>query len=114
MNSEPSELKDAAKLALELGHTDQELIFRNYRELVKPEQAEKYWNIRPAKSFDTDPDRLIKVQEAAVLSSVDPTFIRKAIAHRELRVVILGPKAHRIRLGELHRWCRSRQTKAMI
>jgi integrase len=38
---------DAAKLALELGHADQELIFRNYRELVKPEQAEKYWNIRP-------------------------------------------------------------------
>jgi integrase len=40
--------KDAAKLALELGHTDQELIFRHYRELVKPEQAAKYWNIRPA------------------------------------------------------------------
>ena len=39
---------DAAKLALELGHTDQELIFRNYRELVKPNQAEKYWGIRPA------------------------------------------------------------------
>jgi integrase len=38
---------DAAKLALELGHADQELIFRHYRELVKPEQAEKYWNIRP-------------------------------------------------------------------
>jgi integrase len=39
---------DAAKLALELGHTDQELIFRNYRELVRPSEAEKYWNIRPA------------------------------------------------------------------
>jgi integrase len=43
---------DAAKLALELGHTDQELIFRHYRELVKPEQAEKYWNIRPATQTD--------------------------------------------------------------
>jgi hypothetical protein len=32
----------------ELGHTDQELLHRHYRELVKPEQAEKYWNIRPA------------------------------------------------------------------
>jgi len=40
--------KDAAKLALELGHTDQELIFRHYRELVKPDAAAKYWNIRPA------------------------------------------------------------------
>ena len=39
--------KDAAKLALELGHTSQELIFRHYRELVKPDQAAKYWNIRP-------------------------------------------------------------------
>lgn len=40
--------KNAALLALELGHTDQDLIFRHYRELVKPEQAEKWWNIRPA------------------------------------------------------------------
>jgi hypothetical protein len=35
-----------AILALELGHTKQDLLFRHYRELVKPEQAEKYWNIR--------------------------------------------------------------------
>jgi hypothetical protein len=40
--------RDAAKLALELGHTDQVLIFRHYRELVKPDEAAKYWNIRPA------------------------------------------------------------------
>jgi integrase len=40
--------KDAAKLALELGHTKQDLLFRHYRELVKPDQAAKYWNIRPA------------------------------------------------------------------
>jgi integrase len=39
---------DAAKLALELGHTDQEMLFRHYRELVKPDQAAKYWNLRPA------------------------------------------------------------------
>jgi integrase len=39
---------DAARLALELGHTDQELLFRHYRELVKPDAAAKYWNIRPA------------------------------------------------------------------
>jgi integrase len=43
-----AKFKDAAKLALELGHTKQDLLFRHYRELVKPEQAEKYWNIRPA------------------------------------------------------------------
>lgn len=40
--------RDAAKLALELGHTSQDLIFRHYRELVKPAEATKYWNIQPA------------------------------------------------------------------
>jgi integrase len=39
--------QDAAKLALELGHTSQDLIFRHYRELVKPDQAAKFWDIRP-------------------------------------------------------------------
>ena len=38
---------DAAKLALELGHTDANLIFQHYRELVKPSDAERYWSIRP-------------------------------------------------------------------
>jgi hypothetical protein len=40
--------RDAAKLALELGHTSQKLIFQHYRELVKPAEAAKYWDIRPA------------------------------------------------------------------
>lgn len=40
--------QNAAELALELGHSTQELIFRNYRELVKPAEAAKYWGIRPA------------------------------------------------------------------
>lgn len=40
--------QDAAKLALELGHTNQELLFRHYRELVTPELAAKWWEIRPA------------------------------------------------------------------
>jgi hypothetical protein len=29
-------------------YTNQELLFRHYRELVTPEQAAKYWEIRPA------------------------------------------------------------------
>jgi hypothetical protein len=41
----PSEFKNAAMLAIALGHTDQEFIYRHYRELVKPEEAEKYWNL---------------------------------------------------------------------
>jgi integrase len=40
--------RNAALLALELGHTNQEITFRHYRELVTPEAAKKYWNIRPA------------------------------------------------------------------
>jgi len=43
-----AKFNDQAKLAIELGQPDQELLHRHYRELVKPEQAEKYWNIRPA------------------------------------------------------------------
>jgi len=39
--------QDAAKLALELGHTSQDLLFKHYRELVKPEVAAKYWSIAP-------------------------------------------------------------------
>jgi integrase len=40
--------KDAAALALELGHTNSNIVFQHYREVVKPKQAERYWNIRPA------------------------------------------------------------------
>lgn len=39
---------DAAALALELGHTTTELVFRHYRQLVKPKQAEHFWKIAPA------------------------------------------------------------------
>jgi integrase len=37
---------DAAKLALEMGNSPA-TIFRHYRQLVKPKEAERYWNIRP-------------------------------------------------------------------
>jgi len=40
--------KDAAALALEMGHTDSGMIFDHYRELVKPKEAERFWSIRPA------------------------------------------------------------------
>jgi integrase len=39
--------QDAPKLALEMGHTTPRMIFDNYREVVTPEEAERYWNIRP-------------------------------------------------------------------
>jgi integrase len=39
--------QDAAKLALDMGHTTTKLIFSNYRELVTREEAERYFNIFP-------------------------------------------------------------------
>jgi integrase len=39
---------DAAHLALELGHTNSNLVFTNYRELVKPKDGERYFSIVPA------------------------------------------------------------------
>jgi integrase len=38
---------DAAALALELGHTNAGLVFAHYRQIVKPKDAEKYWNLLP-------------------------------------------------------------------
>jgi integrase len=40
---------DAARLALEMGNSPA-IIFKHYRELVKPREAERYWNIRPIRS----------------------------------------------------------------
>ena len=40
--------KNAASTALELGHHDSRITFAHYRELVKPKNAEKYWNLFPS------------------------------------------------------------------
>jgi integrase len=40
--------KNAAELSLELGHVNPHLVFRHYRERVKPEEAAKWWAIMPA------------------------------------------------------------------
>ena len=40
--------KDAASLALELGHTHSNLVFQHYRQLVAPKPAMRYWKIAPA------------------------------------------------------------------
>ena len=39
--------RDAAALALQMGHTRTNLIFQHYREVVKPKEASRYWNIFP-------------------------------------------------------------------
>jgi integrase len=40
---------DAASLALQLGHTNSNLVFQHYRQLVKPKQAERYWELAPCR-----------------------------------------------------------------
>jgi len=47
--------KNAASTALELGHHDSRITFAHYRELVKPKDAERYWNIKPAVSAKVVP-----------------------------------------------------------
>jgi len=39
--------QDAARLALDMGHSTTKMIFSNYREIVTPEEAERYWQILP-------------------------------------------------------------------
>ncbi len=41
--------KDAARLCLELGHTSPHLLFKHYREVVKPADAMRYWSVAPTK-----------------------------------------------------------------
>ena len=42
-----AQCQDAAKVSLEMGNSPQ-MVFAHYRELVKPKDAERYWDIKPA------------------------------------------------------------------
>jgi integrase len=41
-------IHDAPRVAAELGHTSPQMLYSTYRELVLPEEAERYWEIKPA------------------------------------------------------------------
>ena len=41
---------DAPRVASELGHATPQLLYSAYRELVLPEEAERYWQIAPDKA----------------------------------------------------------------
>jgi hypothetical protein len=56
-------------------------------------------------------DRMISIKEAAEFCSVQELFIRKAIYRRDLKVVILGPKTHRLWISDLIRWGKAKQEK---
>jgi len=40
-------IHDAPRVASELGHTSPQMLYNTYRELVLPEEAERYWHIEP-------------------------------------------------------------------
>lgn len=44
-----AKFNDAAALALQMGHADTAMIFGHYREVVRPEDADLYWEIEPAR-----------------------------------------------------------------
>jgi integrase len=41
-------IHDAPRVASELGHTGPQMLYSTYRELVRPDEAERYWEIAPA------------------------------------------------------------------
>jgi len=45
-------IHDAPRVASELGHTTPQLLYSTYRELVLPEEAERYWNLIPDMKAD--------------------------------------------------------------
>jgi len=44
---------DAARLALEMGHTTTKEIFAHYREVVQKEEGQSYWAITPSDENDS-------------------------------------------------------------
>ena len=41
---------NAVLTALQLGHHDSRVTFAHYRELVKPKEGERYWQLQPART----------------------------------------------------------------
>jgi integrase len=54
--------QDAAKTALQLGHTNTAVLFQHYRELARPEDAEAYFAITPKTATPTN---IIHIEKAA-------------------------------------------------
>ena len=54
--------QDAAKTALQLGHTNTAVLFQHYRELARPEDAEAYFAITPKTARPTN---IIRMEDAA-------------------------------------------------
>lgn len=51
--------QDGPRTAFEMGHTQPDVLYNHYRNLVRPEEASAYWEIRPA-----DPARVVSIVDA--------------------------------------------------
>ena len=71
--------KNAASTALELGHQDSRITFAHYRELVRPKDAERYWNVKPAPVSEVIPmTRALKKQDGTSLRQTARSGVRIA------------------------------------
>ena len=57
---------DAPRVASELGHTSPQMLYSTYRELVLPEEAVRYWQIRP----EGDATNVIPLQSSKLAGTV--------------------------------------------
>lgn len=54
-------INDAPRVASELGHTSPQMLYSTYREVVRPEEAERYWKIEPS----IDAEKLVAFRPAS-------------------------------------------------
>jgi integrase len=54
--------QNAPELSLNMGHTSPAMVFNHYRELVRPEEATRYWAIRPTPR----PENVVQLKTAAL------------------------------------------------
>jgi hypothetical protein len=45
-------IRDAPRVAAELGHTSPQMLYSTYRELVLPKEAHRYWKLTPAAELE--------------------------------------------------------------
>jgi integrase len=57
-------IHDAPRVASELGHTSPQMLYSTYREVVIPEEAERYWKITPANA-----ENVVSFDSASLTSS---------------------------------------------
>ena len=64
-----AQFKDAAALALQMGNS-RAMIFKHYRELVKPKDAETYWRIKPMAIGQ----KVVPITDTAVTGRISSRF----------------------------------------